>query len=355
MAGEGSGRAGPRADREVTRHDVVRALHRIAQLLERQGEARYRSRAYRRSGDVLAALSDDEWRARAREGRFRDLPGVGESTAAVVAAVLAGEVPPQLQGVVGPQEAATEAGRALRAAIRGDLHAHTDASDGVAPLDVMARAGVEAGHEYLAITDHSPRLTVANGLSPERLRAQIEQIDRANEGLAPFRLLRGIEVDILDDGTLDQEPELLGRLDVVVASVHSRLRMDRAAMTRRMVAAVEQPWTDVLGHCTGRKVRGRERPQSEFDPEVVFAACARHGVAVEVNCQPERQDPPDELIDAAAAAGCRFSIDTDAHAPGELDWLVDGCDRLAARGVPADRVVTTWSVERLLEWSSRRA
>ena len=143
--------------------------------------------------------------------------------------------------------------------------------------------------------------------------------------------------------------------DVVVASVHSKLRMEGAAMTRRLVAAVEQPWTDVLGHCTGRRVGGRARPQSEFDAEAVFAACARNLVAVEVNCQPERQDPPDDLIDVAAAAGCLFSIDTDAHAPGELAWLSDGCERLAAHGVDPERVVTTWPVARLLEWSGRRA
>ncbi len=338
----------------ATQHDVVRALHRIAQRLERRGESRFRSQAYRRAGDVVRALPSDAWAERAREVRFRDLPGVGGSTAEVIATVLAGQVPAVLAELDGQARGRTEAGRALRAAVRGDLHAHTDASDGVAPLTDMAVAGVEAGHDYLAITDHSPRLTVANGLSPSRLRAQLELIEAANEVLAPFRLLRGIEVDILDDGSLDQEPDLLSRLDVVVASVHSKLRMDRAAMTRRMVAAVEQPWTDVLGHCTGRKVRGKQRPPSEFDAEAVFAACARHEVAVEVNCQPERQDPPDDLIAAAADAGCLFSVDTDAHAPGELEWLEDGCERLAAHGVDPERVVTTWPVERLLAWTSRR-
>lgn len=338
----------------ATQSDVVRALHRIAQRLERRGESRFRSQAYRRAGDVVRALAPGEWETRAREGRFRDLPGVGGSTAEVIATVLAGEVPAVLAGLDGDGPVTTDAGRALRAAIRGDLHAHTDASDGVAPLTDMAVAAVEAGHEYLAITDHSPRLTVANGLSPARLRAQLQLIEAANGVLAPFRLLRGIEVDILDDGALDQEPALLSRLDVVVASVHSKLRMEEPAMTRRMVAAVEQPWTDVLGHCTGRKVRGRERPQSAFDAEAVFAACARDGVAVEVNCQPERQDPPDDLIAVAAAAGCLFTIDTDAHAPGELDWLADGCERLAAHGVDHDRVVTTWPVDRLLAWTSRR-
>jgi putative hydrolase len=338
----------------ATQGDVVRALQRVAQRLERRGESRYRSQAYRRAAEVVQALPDAEWQARAREDRFRDLSGIGGSTAEVISAVLAGQVPAVLAELDGAAPEGTEAGRALRAAVRGDLHAHTEASDGVAPLPDMAVAAVEAGHEYLAITDHSPRLTIANGLSPARLRAQHELIAAANEVLAPFRLLRGIEVDILDDGTLDQEPALLDVLDVAVASVHSKLRMDAAAMTRRMLTAVEQPWTDVLGHCTGRKVRGKVRPASEFDAEQVFAACARHQVAVEVNCQPERQDPPDDLITLAIEAGCLFSIDTDAHAPGELDWLAQGCERLAAHGLDPDRVVNTWPVERLLEWTGRR-
>lgn len=342
----------------IGRQDVVDALHRIAFLLERQQESQYRSRAYRTAGDALAALSAQEWAAHERAGSWQQIGGVGARTTEVVRAVLAGEVPGVLtdleESLVGRLEGATAAGRVLRAAVRGDLHSHTDASDGGAPLEAMALAAVEIGHEYLAVTDHSPRLTVANGLSPARLRAQMTRIGRLNEVLGPFRLLTGIEVDVLDDGALDQEPDLLAALDVVVASVHSKLRMERAAMTRRMVAAVSGGQADVLGHCTGRRVRGRERPQSEFDPVAVFEACAEHQVAVEVNSRPDRQDPPDDLIAVAASAGCLFSVDSDAHAPGQLDWLVDGCDRLAAHGVDAERVVTTWGVERVLAWTGRR-
>lgn len=341
------------------RDDVVGVLHRIAFLLERQQAPEYRSRAYRRAGDAVAALDDAAYAGHAAGRTWQQLPGVGEKTAGVMAAVLRGEQPrvlTDLEAELGDRlRAATPAGQALRDAVRGDLHAHTDESDGGAPMQAMALAGVEIGHEYLAITDHSPRLTVANGLSPARLRAQVKRVARLNAVLGPFRLLTGIECDVLDDGALDQEPDLLDELDVVVASVHSKLRMERAAMTRRMVAAVSNHRTDVLGHCTGRRVRGRERPQSEFDPVAVFEACAAHRVAVEVNSRPDRQDPPDDLIAIAADAGCLFSVDSDAHAPGQLDWLVDGCDRLAAHGVDADRVVTTWPVERLLEWTHRRA
>src|SRR5207342_2551701 len=219
----------------------------------------------------------------------------------------------------------------------------------------MARKAVELGHHYLALTDHSPQLTIAHGLEPERLEAQLEVVARVNEELAPFRILTGIEVDILDDGRLDQEQELLARLDVVVASVHSKLRMDREDMTRRMVTAVANPNTDILGHCTGRNVtpRGRSgkvRPESDFDAELVFEACRQFDVAVEINCRPERLDPPRRLLSLAVETGCWFSIDTDAHAPGQLDWQPYGCERAEACGVDPGRVVNTWGVDELLTW-----
>ena len=161
--------------------------------------------------------------------------------------------------------------------------------------------------------------------------------------LAPFRILTGIEVDILEDGTLDQDEDLLGQLDVVVASVHSKLRMPAGPMTARMVTAVRNPHVDVLGHCTGRIIVGRGRPESVFDAEAVFGACREHGVAVEINCRPERMDPPDPLLRLAAGMGCLFAIDTDAHAPGQLDWLGDGCARAEALGIDPARVINTRS------------
>lgn len=343
------------------RDEVVAALHRIAFLLERSQASEYRAAAYRRAGDRLRDLPDGEWRARRADGAWTAVPDVGSSTAKVVADVLAGGTPQvanDLETALSERLAgATAAGSDLRARLRGDLHAHTDASDGATPIQDMALAALEIGHEYLAITDHSPRLTVANGLTASRLRAQMDRIALMNQvldtGDRPLRLLTGIEVDVLGDGALDQKPGLLRELDVVVASVHSGLRSERAVMTHRMVTAVSDPATDVLGHCTGRRVRGRTRPPSDFDAVAVFAACAEHGVAVEVNARPDRRDPPDEILAVAVDAGCLFSVDSDAHAPGQLDWLVDGCDRLAAFGVDPDRVVTTWPVDRLLEWTHR--
>jgi putative hydrolase len=271
---------------------------------------------------------------------------------------VAGEEPDYLQRLEQVELPQLDDGAAgLLAQIRGDCHSHTDASDGGSPLREMVATARELGHDYLVVTDHSPRLTVANGLSPERLRAQLEQVAELNAELAAesgcdFRVLTGIEVDILEDGDLDQEPELLAELDVVVASVHSKLRMPRAEMTERMLKAVVNPLVDVLGHCTGRMVTGnRKRPESQFDAAAVFAACAEHGVAVEVNSRPERLDPPLRLLRQAVDAGCSFTVDTDAHAPGQLDWLRNGCERAAACAVPAERVLNTWPVERLLAWS----
>ena len=275
---------------------------------------------------------------------------------------LAGEVPVYLRRLEAIEgQPVAEGAAALRATLRGDCHSHSTWSDGGSPIEEMAEAARDLGHEYLALTDHSPRLTVANGLSPERLLAQLDEVARLNERLAgttsrsgrPFRILTGIEVDILEDGALDQTSELLGRLDVVVASVHSKLRMPRREMTRRMVAAVANPHTDILGHCTGRIVVGRGRPESEFDPEAVFGACAANGVAVEVNSRPERQDPPKRLLRLAVEAGCQFSIDTDAHAPGQLDWQLGGCERAFACGVTPNRVANAGDVDELLAWTGR--
>ncbi|HEX7187125.1 MAG TPA: PHP domain-containing protein [Actinomycetes bacterium] len=334
----------------------VAALRRVGFLLERSREPTYRVRAYRTAADVLAALPAGELDRRVRDGTLTELKGVGAKTAAVATQAGKGEVPDYLEkleaAVTGP---VTDGGAELRAALRGDLHCHSNWSDGGSPIDEMARTARDLGHDYLVLTDHSPRLTVANGLSPERLRKQLDVVDALNEELAPFRLLTGIEVDIRDDGSLDQSDELLSRLDVVVASVHSKLKMDSDAMTRRMVTAVANPHTDVLGHCTGRLVEGErgKRGESQFDADLVFAACERFDVAVEINSRPERRDPPMRLMSLALETGCLFSLDTDAHAPGQLDWQPYGCERAEAAGVPVDRIVNTRPVDGLLAWAGR--
>lgn len=327
--------------------DPVDALTEIAYLLERERSSRYKSKAFRAAS---AAIADLDPAVLHDPVRLKAVPGVGDSSYAVIRQALAGEVPERLAELRernGPKPSA------LRGMLRGDLHSHSEWSDGTTPIDAMVAAALRLGHEYLALTDHSPRLTIARGLSAERLAEQLDVVAGFRDD--GFRLLTGIECDINEDGTLDQTDEMLGRLDVVVASVHSKLKSDPREMTRRMLGAIRNPHTDVLGHVTGRLVEGSRgtRPGSTFDAEAVFGACAEARVAVEINSRPERQDPPDELIQVALDAGCLFSIDSDAHAPGQLSLLDYGAERAERMGVPPERIVTTWPLDELLTWTSR--
>jgi putative hydrolase len=335
--------------------EPAEALRRIAFLLERSRAGTYRVKAFRGAAATVRATDPEELRQRAEVGSLTDLPGIGSATEAVIREALEGKVPAYLKSLedkaAGPL---ATGGEQVREALRGDLHCHSDWSDGGSPIEEMVVTAMELGHDYLVLTDHSPRLKVANGLSVERLTRQLGVIEAINEHLdGQFRLLKGIEVDILDDGELDQTPEMLGKLDVVVASVHSKLKMNAGPMTTRMVAAVSNPRVNVLGHCTGRLVEGDRgtRDQSSFDAAAVFEACAAHDVAVEINSRPERCDPPDDLLELALEAGCLFSIDSDAHAPGQLDFLAYGCERAQRLGVPVERIVNTWEVDRLLAWA----
>jgi putative hydrolase len=309
-------------------------------------------------------LDEAEIDRRIRTGTLKDLKGIGPKTAAAIVEAHKGQVPAYLATLEETYAELTPLAddvAAFRSALRGDLHVHSDWSDGGSPIREMAEAALALGHEYIALTDHSPRLTVANGLTAARLEQQLDVVAQLNEEFAPFRILTGIECDINLDGSLDQTDELLGRLDVVVASVHSDLRADSKAMTARMLTAVANPHTDVLGHCTGRLLipreqregrRQRPRPESDFDAEAVFTACVEHDTAVEINSRPERLDPPLRLLNLAVELGCDFAIDTDAHAPGQLDWQGNGCERAVECGVPVDRVVNSRPVEELVAWAA---
>ncbi|MDP7706175.1 PHP domain-containing protein [Mycobacterium sp. TY815] len=333
--------------------DPVLALRQIAYYKDRDRQDSRRVMAYRNAADILERLDEAALERHGQANSWQSIPGIGPKTAKVIAQAWAGQEPDQL---VELRSTAKDLGGAeVRAALRGDLHLHSNWSDGSAPIEEMMATAAALGHEYCALTDHSPRLTIANGLSPERLRKQLDVIDELREKFGPLRILTGIEVDILEDGTLDQEPELLDRLDIVVASVHSKLSMEPAAMTRRMVRAVSDGHADVLGHCTGRLVSGGRgiRAESKFDAEKVFTACRDHGTAVEINSRPERRDPPTRLLNLARDIGCVFSIDTDAHAPGQLDFLGYGAQRALDAEVPIDRIINTWSVDKLLDWSVR--
>ncbi|GAA3449807.1 PHP domain-containing protein [Dactylosporangium matsuzakiense] len=339
--------------------DPIADLRRIAFLLERAHEKTYRVRAFRGAAATLGKLAEGELATRAQAGTLTDIQGIGDVTARCVVESLNGEEPVylrRLEATAGQDLDAETAGLLHR--LRGDCHSHSDWSDGGSPIDEMAMAAAQIGHEYLVLTDHSPRLTVARGLSAERLEEQLGVVADVNAGFRQlglsFRLLTGIEVDILADGSLDQTDELLDRLDVVVASVHSNLKDEPEVMTRRMVNALANPRMDILGHCTGRLITGGRgtRAESRFDAEAVFAAAVEHDKAIEINSRPERLDPPKRLLRVALEAGCRFTIDTDAHAPGQLDWLANGCARAVACGVPADRILNTLPADDLLAWAA---
>lgn len=323
--------------------------------MERAEATSQRSRAFRRAAASIDLVPRPQLEVMAGAGRLRDLPGLGASTEAFVVEVLSGTIPERLallETTLAGQQPSLPAIQ-LRSLLIGDCHTHSDWSDGSVSILEMAVTARELGHQYIVLTDHSPRLRVANGLSAERLESQLAELDAINAQLAPFRVLTGIETDILPDGRLDQRPELLARLDIVVGSVHSKLAMPSAEMTTRMLAAIANPNLDILGHCTGRmRTRSGDRPSSEFDAAAAFDAALRHSKAIEINCRPERNDPPTTLLRQAAAAGCLFAVDSDAHAPGELDWQLRGCERASTLPIGPERIVNAWPVPRLLEWAA---
>lgn len=328
------------------------ALRQAIHYLDRELAPGQKVRAFQRAIDVVVEVGSAELAARAAAGTLTELDGIGKSTAEVIVDALDDNDDGYLARLDERSRIPVGEGEKVLAALRGDCHAHTTWSDGGAPLREMAETAIALGHEWMVITDHSARLTIAHGLDEERLVWQLDEIAKLNEELAPFRLLTGMEVDIFEDGTLDLADEMLARLDLVVASVHSKLKLEREAMTRWMVMAIASPHTDVLGHCTNRKLVGRGRPPSDFDPEIVFAACAQFDTAVEINCRPERQDPPEDLLELALEWECKVAINTDAHATGQLEWQPYGADKAARCEVPLDDIVNTWSADDLLAWTA---
>ncbi len=329
------------------------AIERAVYLLDRGHTPVQKVRAFSKALTLLDELAA-EWGENAigelvAKGELTKLEGIGPSIEAVVSGAYGIGSTDYLDQLEVSTEIDPGIGQNLRTQLKGDCHSHSTWSDGAAELRAMAEAARAIGHEYLVATDHSARLTVAHGLSPERLEQQISEIDQLNEELAPFRILTGMEVDILDDGRLDLPDEFLARLDVVIASVHHRIHQRPEDMTKRLVRAVAHPHVDILGHCTNRKVMGNRRKPSQFDADYVFAACARFNTAVEINCRPERQDPPEDLLDLAVEWDCRISIDSDAHSPGQLEWVNYGCDKAALAGIGADRILNTRTADDLLE------
>jgi putative hydrolase len=330
--------------------DPTVALERAIHCLDRAHEGGFKTKAFIRALTVVQTTNADEISERAAHSTLTELPGIGESTALVISQALNGDNSYLTALELQTKVPITIAGQQIRSRLRGDCHLHSRWSDGGASISAMAHTAVDLGHEYMVLTDHSPRLTVAHGLNHARLMQQLDEVRVLNEALAPFRILTGIEVDILEDGALDHDDETLAGLDIVVASLHSKLKMPRTQMTERMLLAVTSPHVDILGHCTGRLIDKRD--PSSFDEDLVFTACATYRTAVEINCRPERLDPPRPLLARAVELGCYFAIDSDAHATGQLEWQPFGCDRAAEVGVPPERIINTWGVEELLAWTT---
>src|SRR2546426_4635900 len=213
--------------------------------------------------------------------------------------------------------------------MKGDLQMHSTASDGKNSIEEMAEAARELGHQYIAITDHSKAVTVANGLDEKRMAAHIKKIHAANDKDLGIRVLAGAEVDILKEGALDYSDEILAELDVVVCSVHSYFNLDRAAMTERMLAAIENPYAQIIAHPTGRLLLRRDA--FDYDMEKILAACAKHGVAMECNSYPDRLDLKDVYLRMAKERGVKVVISTDAHTTTNLSFIRYGV-QMARRG-----------------------
>ena len=234
--------------------------------------------------------------------------------------------------------------------IKGDLHMHTTYSDGVATIPEMAAAAKARGYEYIAITDHSKAVTIASGLSEDRLLQQVEDIHRFRKSKPGIHVFSGIEVDIMSDGTLDYNDDILSRLDFVIASVHFKFEMDKKEMTARIVRALSNPHVNCFAHPTGRKIG--ERMPYQMDFEAILETAAKHKVALEINASPSRLDLDEQHVGIARKAGVLIAIGTDSHRPESLVSLSNGINIARRAWCSAGDVVTTWPLGKITEWLS---
>lgn len=264
-------------------------------------------------------------------------------------------IPPELREGRGEIAAARD-GRLprliTRADLRGDFHSHSTWSDGGATIAQMAQAAIARGYAYLGVSDHTHSLTITGGLDETRIRAQWVEIDRLNAELAPFRLLKSAEVEIRRDGALDLPDAVLAGLDIVIASLHNGLRDERAAVTGRLLGAINSPHVDIIAHPSGRIVGGRAG--ADYDWDAIFAAAAATGTALEINAAPERLDLNDEHARRALAAGVLLTIDCDAHEPANLDLMPFGLAVARRAWTPPERVLNTRPLEEVLAWATNR-
>ena len=318
--------------------EAAQVLSEIGYLLRQDPKERFRAKAFSAAAWSLA-LQRPNLVDLQRAENLTSIEGVGEGIARVLADVIQtgqsrylNRLREQFKQPARDDESDLDLGD-----YQGDVHSHTDWSDGRATMLEMAQGAQALGYSYLGITDHSPRITVVHGLNAERLVAQSREMAEVQSQVDGLTLLQGIEVDILEDGSLDLPDAVLEILDIVIASPHVKLRMERAAMTERMLRAVEHPHVDVIGHPTGR--RPGSRAGADYDFEAVFRAAAARGVVLEMDCDPARMDLSPELARLAAAAGCRLSLDSDAHAPDQLLYVDLAMWTARRAGIGTERLV----------------
>ena len=325
---------------------AAQALSEIGYLLRQDPNEKFRAQAFS-SASWAIALARYDLDALNKEGGLDAIPGVGAGIAKVLTELLetgGSRYLDRLREQTGQPRRDDESSIDL-SHYRGDIHSHTTWSDGRATMLDMARGARALGYRYLGITDHSPRIKVVNGLGPERLVAQAKELAEVQTEVPDLALLQGIEVDILEDGSLDLPDAVLELLDVVVASPHVKLRQETAAMTERMMRAVSNPHVDVIGHPTGRRPGSREG--ASYDVELVFKEAAKNGVALEIDCDPARMDLSPEHTRLAAECGCMFSLDADAHAPAEFAYVPMAAWMARRAGIPEDRILNFLELDEL--------
>ena len=317
---------------------AAQVLSEIGYLLRQDPKERFRAKAFSAAAWSIAIQRPD-LDALQRTDALTTIEGVGEGIAKVLADVIQtgqSRYLNRLREQTG-QPARDDESDLDFSDYQGDIHSHTNWSDGRATMLEMAQGAAALGYKYLGVTDHSPRITVVHGLNAERLVAQSREMAEVQKQVEGLTLLQGIEVDILEDGSLDLPDAVLEILDVVIASPHVKLRQDPAAMTERMMRAVSHPHVDVIGHPTGRRPGAREG--ASYDFEAVFKEAAKHGVALEIDCDPARMDLSPEMARLAYEHGCKFSVDADAHAPAEFAYVPMALWMARRAGIPKDRIL----------------
>jgi putative hydrolase len=327
---------------------AAQVLSEIGYLLRQDPEERFRAKAFSAAAWSLA-IERPDLAALHGSNELTTLEGVGAGIGKVLAEVLETGQSRYLNRLREQIKQPTRDDESVLdfAQYKGDVHSHSKWSDGRATMLEMARGAEAMGYSYLGVTDHSPRIKVVNGLDADRLLAQSREMAEVQAQVPAVALLQGIEVDILEDGSLDLPDMVLELLDVVIASPHVKLRQEPAAMTERMLRAVSHPHVDVIGHPTGRRPGSREG--ASYDFEAVFKEAARNHVALEIDCDPARMDLSPEMARLALELGCNFTLDADAHAPAEFAYVPMGMWMARRAGIPQDRILNFLSVDELTD------